>query len=115
MLCITNLQNTDRPYLNYVPAPLPFERRGTDRQSIDATAQAVHFDAMGGYHLLRLDMHDVSDGGLGVISDRPVAPGTRLHVRVLPRSPMYGATVVRCRPNGAGYDLGIRIARTMAA
>ncbi len=112
----TTTQTIDEPDLRFVPAPMPYERRLSPRRELSAAAQAVNVMVPSGYQLLRLELQDVSDTGFRAASAQAFSPGTPLRVRVSAGSPLYQATVVRCRPDGkGGYEIGCRIAYPIAA
>ena len=115
MVMLKEVTTAKEPRLTLVPAPFPFERRRSPRRDLNSRAQAVQTHAANGYQLLTLEMQDVSDTGFRALTDKPVIPGSTLRVRLLPRSPMYHATVVRCKPLGGRYELGIRLAQPLAA
>lgn len=115
MLPTTTVPTPTEPDLRFVPAPMPFERRRSPRRDLSATAQAVNVLVPSGYQLLRLELRDVSDTGFRAAARQPLAPGTPLRIRVASGSPLYQATVVRCRPNGGEYEIGCRIAHPIAA
>lgn len=60
---------------------------------------------------LTLDAMDLSDGGLGAISDLPLALGEQVIVRFSRLSLVHQctvpATVQRCEPTGRGYRIGL--------
>jgi hypothetical protein len=60
---------------------------------------------------LRLDLRDLSLGGLSAISDRPVNRGEKLAVKFPPQGMMSGwdayGRVLRCDPSGMGYRLAV--------
>ena len=88
------------------------ERRRHPRRELCMTVQAVRLDPDGGDVIDSFDTVDISRGGMGVISRRPVYPGQRV-LLCLPLSGDGGrrnlyATVVRCRRDGEqGYRAGI--------
>lgn len=115
MLTTSDTQTLASRPLRFVPSPMPYERRRCPRRELATTAQAVNFMVPSGYQLLRLALCDISDTGFRASASQPIAPGTPLRVRVMPGSPLYQATVVRCRPSADGYEIGCRIAHPIAA
>jgi hypothetical protein len=98
------------------PGPLRFERRQSDRWTIDGAATAFELagDGFGRTHALR--MLDYSDLGMGAISDSVIAPGTTISVGF--QSPGYLArrgTVARCLPCGDGYRIAVLFEQRLAA
>ena len=66
----------------------------------------------GGDILDRLDVVDVSAGGMGALADRSFYPGQRV-VLSLPRTQegkkrSIHATIVRCRQKSQGFHIGMR-------
>jgi hypothetical protein len=99
------------------------ERRVFPRKEMHVQADIVRLD-----HILpalrrpslKLDMRDVSYGGLSAISDTPLAAGERVSVFVAPRGlasrgwDAYGH-VIRCAPSGTGYRVAIEFDHLPAA
>ena len=99
-----------------VEGPLRFERRQSDRWTIDGVATAFELagEHFGRTHALR--MLDYSDAGIGAISDTVMSPGTAVSIGF--QSPGYPArrgTIARCLPCGDGYRMAIVFEGRLAA
>ncbi|MCL2701361.1 MAG: PilZ domain-containing protein [Phycisphaerae bacterium] len=86
------------------------ERRRHIRTQLQITLRALRMDPDGD-SVEAFDMTDISRSGIGAMSDRTYYPGQRVMLNMpLPNAPkrqhIY-ATVVRCRPEQAGYRLGL--------
>ena len=104
-----------------IPETLRFERRTVDRWPISGAATAV---CIGGERFGRtydLKLSDASSDGLGATCDMPLDPGTLVSVGFQGPAMNQGAggfrqaTVLRCRPCGAGYRVGLQFALRAAA
>ncbi|MHC5022321.1 MAG: PilZ domain-containing protein [Planctomycetota bacterium] len=99
-----------------VPAPLKFERRRAPRWPLSGRATACR---LGGYEFGRLQdlrLMDYSDGGIGALSDSPLAPGTMISIGFEPDQLGSRRGVVRrCLPCGRGYHVAIQFDRRLAA
>ncbi len=92
--------------------PFAFERRTAERVDASGPLQAVLANGRDMPWVMRLGLVNASTTGLCVRHDTPLAPGTRLSLRV---DPVHGGwktgTVVRCLPVGAGttdlFEVGI--------
>ena len=87
------------------------ERRRHPRTHLQIRLQCIRLDPEGGDVVAMLDTVDISRCGVGAMSDRPFYPGQRV-VLCMPLSSMGGrrniyATVVRCRREEEGYNVGI--------
>lgn len=94
--------------------PMRFDRRGSDR--IPGSGQVIAYEVAGAGFGSRhvLDVVDVSGEGMGAEADTALVPGTIIRVQYA-NAPARTGTVVRCLPNGHGYNVGIAFARAMAA
>ena len=92
------------------------ERRRHRRTHLSISAHCIRLDPDGGDVTDRIDVVDISRGGLGALSSRPFYPGQRL-VLCLP-GPYSGgqrstyASIVRCRQRAEGYRIGLEFAPT---
>ena len=73
--------------------------------------RVIRLDPDGGDVLDSLETLDISRGGIGAVTQRPLYPGQRVLLR-LPLSSNGGrrsiyATVVRCRRTEDGYKVGM--------
>jgi len=94
------------------------ERRMHPRTQVRMPVQAIRLDPDGGDLVHRMEMIDISRGGMGLVSNRSYYPGQRLVLK-LP-APGMGvrsicAVVRRCRPDGERYRLGIQFDRPIAS
>ncbi len=101
---------------------LAFERRGAERHCISgrATAVSTSADAEGPRNRIRsLELLNISDTGLGAISQDPIEPDTVITVFFPPHGADRGfdasGRVVRCRPFRYGHEVGIRFTSRPAA
>ena len=110
-------ENHDHPYDEFdIPPTLKLERRSMDRWPAhgSATATCLGGDRFGQMH--RLQLADCSDDGLGATSDTVLEPGTMVSVGFqTPGSLSRQAVVLRCRPCGNGYRIGLQFAMKQAA
>ena len=96
--------------------PLRFERRLSDRWSIDGVATAFELagEGFGRTHTLR--MLDYSTEGIGAICETVISPGTSVSIGF--QSPGYPARrgmIIRCLPCGEGYRMAVIFEQRMAA
>ena len=96
--------------------PLRFERRRSDRWTMDgvATAFIVAGPEFGRMHTLRA--LDYSPNGIGAMSDTVLQPGTCVSIGF--QSPGYSArrgVVMRCLPCGEGYRVAVAFEHRLAA
>lgn len=88
------------------------ERRRHPRTYLHMPIHCIRLDPGGTDMLDRLEMFDISRGGIGAVSQQRYYPGQRAIVR-LPLSRASGnrhmyARVVRCRPSRQeGYEVGL--------
>ena len=97
-------------------APLTFDRRQSDRWSIEGAATAIRLAGaeFGIIHELR--SLDYSHGGMGATSDTVIEPGTVVSVGFQrPGLIAQRGVVLRCLPCGDGYRLAIRFEGRLAA
>ena len=97
-------------------AKLMPERRHFPRTQLQMKIQCIRFDPDGGDVVDVLNTVDISRNGLGAITQRPYYPGQRVLV-CMPLTSMGGrrniyATIVRCRPEEEGYNIGIQFDAT---
>lgn len=110
------VQNADDEYHVDAPAPLKFERRIHDRWPASGIATAFRLAGDRFGEMQTLEMVDCSNDGLGATCEEPIEPGTIVSLGF--QAPGYLAkrgVVVRCLPNGNGYNLAIRFEALMAA
>jgi len=96
--------------------PLSFERRVNPRTPVDGWALAAFTERDGAINLTRVEMADVSDGGMGIVCPVEVGAGTR--VWVYPggrRSGAKAGIVARCRAEGEQYRVGFTWSMRAAA
>jgi hypothetical protein len=98
-------------------APIPFERRSDNRAVAGGSMQGVLASGVDMPVLMRLNLIDASNTGLGALVPSPVSVGSRISLRV---DPIHGvwktATVVRCVPtNDGAYRVGLAYAHKRAA
>ena len=79
------------------------------------SAHCIRLDPDCGDVTDRIDVVDISRGGLGAICDRPFYPGQRV-ILCLPRSEgghrNITASIVRCRHRNEGYRIGLEFDRS---
>lgn len=102
--------------------PIPFERRDTDRKSISGRVTVI--EAWGEPEspqnkIASLTLKDISNGGLGAISQEPIALKTRVTVFIPPHGPergydLYGQ-VVWCARGEEGYEVGVKLDEQITA
>lgn len=98
------------------PAPIPFDRRRSERRPAIGTLEAVRCDGMALPIARRFALLDESDNGLAIKSDVPIPPGALLRVRTCPiRDVWRDFVVVRCAPIGRGYRVGLAMQLRRAA
>jgi len=93
------------------------ERRMYPRTQVRMPVQAIRLDPDGGDLVHRMEMIDISRGGMGVLSGRAFYPGQRMVLQM--PAPGMGvrsicAVVRRCRRDGEQYRLGIQFDRPIA-
>lgn len=95
---------------------LKLDRRTAEREPRTGFAMAAFFDDDGALSLTRVELVDVSDGGLGLVCPVEVSPGVRFslysNATVLPHST---GIVARCSPEGEDFRVGLRCDRRLAA
>jgi hypothetical protein len=99
-----------------MPSPLKFERRTQDRWPMSIAATIFELGGASFGHMHQISVRDCSDGGLGAISDTPIAPGSVVSIGF--SSPgMYAkrGTVLSCTPCGDGYRISVQFEARMAA
>ena len=87
------------------------ERRRYPRTQLNISAHCIRLDPDGGDVTDRVDVVDISRGGMGAVSSRPFYPGQRV-ILCLPMSQGGGhrnihAAIVRCRHQSEGYRIGL--------
>jgi hypothetical protein len=97
-------------------SPMKFEQRQCDRWPADFAATAFELGGNSFGHMHQIRVVDYSDGGLGAISDTPIAPGSIISIGFAsPGMSAKRGTVLRCTPCGNGYRLSIRFEERLAA
>ena len=98
------------------------ERRTTLRHSISGRVTAVQTHDRTDGELSRicsLQLLNISDAGLGALSEDPVEPGSAIAVFFPPHGPEHGfdmvGKVVRCVSRESGHEIGIRLEARAAA
>jgi len=91
------------------------ERRQFPRTRLQIKIQCVRFDPDGSDVVGSLETMNISRSGLGAMSERPFYPGQRILV-CMPLTSVAGqrniyATVVRCRPEEEGFNIGMEFDR----
>ena len=88
--------------------PFRFERRAGGRMPGDGEAMAAFYDEDGALSLTRVTLVDSSRNGLGLVCPVEVEPGARfcLYSRNTPL-PHSTGVVVRCRPEGEDWRVGL--------
>lgn len=90
-------------------------RRTSDRAPRAGAAMAAFFDEDGALSLTRVELMDVSDGGLGLLSPVGVPTGVRFSLYWGASVPHTTGVVARCAPDGDEYRVGLRCDQRMAA
>ena len=88
------------------------ERRRYQRTQVRMAVDCVRLDPDGGDVVDTIHIIDISQGGMGAVSDRAFYPGQRV-VLQLPQTAegarrSIHATVVRCRHRQEGFHLGLQ-------
>lgn len=104
---------------------ISFERRRTSRYAVAGRVTAVQLPSATGGHRCRifsLELINMSDSGMGVISSEPINIHSSITIFFPPHGPEQGfdlhGRVVRCRPcveDQQGHILGIRFEKRQAA
>jgi len=94
------------------------ERRSCDRRTMTGQATAIITDQTDPKEPARkictVQLANISETGLGVISPEPIPTGRDIHMTVFiqPHGPEQGheliGTVVRCNRHELGYEVGIK-------
>lgn len=108
------IQNRDAMY---------FERRASERHECSGRVTALvtgpRFTAGNRNRICSLQLQNISDTGLGGISQDPLEIGAQITVFIAPHGAEKGydlhGTVVRCNPASYGQSVGIRFVQRMAA
>ena len=92
------------------------ERRQFPRTQLQMQIQCIRFDPDGGDVVDVLHTVNISRSGLCALAERPYYPGQRI-LLCMPLTSMGGrrniyATVVRCRHEEEGYNVGIEFDAT---
>jgi PilZ domain len=94
------------------------ERREAPRHRVHGQVTAIlHRTSDGGAHhqICSVELRNISDIGVGAFADRPLDLGTDITVVFPSHGPDRGfdlfGHVVRCRPSGEGYELGIELSQ----
>ena len=102
------------------PADVLFlERRSCDRAPLIGQATAIITDDADKDHpatkICSVQLANISDTGLGIITEEPVDIGQHIHITVFiqPHGPEGGydltGAVIRCNQTEIGYDVGLKI------
>lgn len=93
-----------------------FDRRRGPRRATEGASMAVFSDATGRTLLARVEVFDVSSGGMGLLTSVPVDPGmsVTLHPGTTLTPGAYGL-VARCDRIGEVYRVGLRATAVRAA
>ncbi|MCE9592192.1 MAG: PilZ domain-containing protein [Planctomycetes bacterium] len=101
---------------------LRFERRGNERHRITGRATALSKDTalQGTRNCIRsVQLQDISDTGLGAVSQDPIPINSQIAVFLPPHGPDQGldinGVVVRCVPYEHGHLVGIKYETRQAA
>lgn len=101
---------------------LAFERRDASRYVIAGRFTAVRSTdgaGHGGKRICALELMNISDGGLGAVSQDPMEVDARITVFFPPHGPERGfemsGRVVRCCQHDHGHEVGIRFDEKHAA
>lgn len=95
---------------------LHFERRESDRETANGSVVAAVTDADGVTSLARVEMRDVSFGGIGLTSTVELKRGSSIALYGPEgHAASYVGTVVRCEAVDEGFRVGVRSASRMAA
>ncbi len=90
-------------------------RRTSERKSRAGAAMAAFFDEDGALSLTRVELVDVSDGGLGLVCPVDVPRGVRFSLYWGSSVPHTTGVVARCVPDGEEFRIGLRCDRKLAA
>lgn len=87
------------------------EKRRHPRTSVQMSLKGIRLDPDGGHVVDALHMMDISRSGMGALAERHFYPGQRLILN-LPMTDQSGrrsiyATIRRCGPGEAGYQVGL--------
>ena len=104
------------------PTQAPTERRRSARQRVGGRVTAL----TGGLgpnptskRISSLQLQDMSDGGIGALTEQPLETGERIALLFPPHGPHHGfdlyGTVVRRRQLGDRHEVGIELDHPMAA
>jgi len=104
------------------PTMLPGDRRRSTRHTVTGRVTSVlaATDRQAPNHqITSLQLKDMSDDGVGAITDEPLETGTRLALFFPPHGnapgfDLYG-TVVRCQSRGAMREVGIELDQAATA
>lgn len=91
------------------------DRRTSERASRAGAAMAAFFDEDGALSLTRVELVDVSDGGLGLVCPVDVMPGVRFSLYWGTSVPHTTGVVARCVRDGDDYRIGLQCDRKLAA
>lgn len=95
---------------------LRIERRESEREEAKGSVLAAVTIPGGGTKIARVELRDISFGGLGLRSEIELQAGSS--VALYPpegRHPTYSGTVVRCSDADNGYRVGVRSVARRAA
>lgn len=95
--------------------PIPLERRSSVRESARGVLTASLASDAGGGMVSRVELVDISDGGVGFICPVKASIGTRVQLDGGVHFTMFAGTVARCEPMVDGFLIGLTREMRMAA
>ncbi|MFP4145420.1 MAG: PilZ domain-containing protein [Phycisphaeraceae bacterium] len=120
-LATTSEQQASEPTPSYRFSNHQMEKRRSVRQVISGKVTALVKTSVlrRRQRICSLELLNISDTGLGAISQEAVEPGSRISVFFPPHGFERGydliGTVVRCHRGDTGHELGIELHAKMAA
>jgi hypothetical protein len=106
----TSLKVEPRPNQSF-----KIDRRTSERVRRTGAAMAAFFDEDGALSLTRVELVDVSEGGMGLVCPVDVEPGVRFSLYWGTSHPHSTGVVVRCSPEGEDFRVGLRCDGRLAA
>lgn len=95
--------------------PIPLERRSSVRECARGVLTASLASDAGGGMVSRVELVDISDGGVGFICPVKASIGTRVQLDGGVHFTMFAGTVARCEPMVDGFLIGLTREMRMAA
>ncbi len=96
--------------------PIPLERRSCQREKARGVMTAVLAADAGTGMITRIELVDLSDGGVGFVSPLRASVGTCIELYADdPRTAVFAGVVARCEPMRGGYRIGLRCRMRIAA